>query len=285
MPAKTSKQSSDREKAARFVLSAFFQQGREISRLLADLVLPFRQDGDPEPDLHGTIVVLGRKLKDAIDRVVAADSRLFAANAALDQEREIRSDKTYRLSRLIIGLRGACRSLFVGLPVEQLGFDSRTAQDPVPLLIQADRVVQNLESGEIKAEPLFEGDDFDPKKYAGQLRARADELRACLDRVADLKRSADEAMLEKRELTKKYDDFFIQGARTFETFCRMVGKTELADRVRPSVSRPGRTEIPPVDESESAADSSDAGESESAVEVSVPTEDIAGTDPEPSETA
>ena len=82
MPAKTSKESSDRLKAARFVLAALFQQGREISRLLVELFTPHRQEGDPEPGFHGTVVAIGRKLKWAIDRVIAADNRLFAANTS-----------------------------------------------------------------------------------------------------------------------------------------------------------------------------------------------------------
>ncbi len=261
MQAKTSKESSDREKACRFVLAALFQQGLEIGRLLVELFLSHRQEGDPEPEFFGTIVAVGRKLKHAIDKVVSADNRLFAANAALDKERQARGDKAFRLSRLIIGLRGACKSLFVNLPVQDLGFDARTAQDPVPLLIQADRVVENLESGEVKAEPLFEDDDFNPKKYAAQVRGRADELRACLDNVADLKRDAEQALIAKGVVTGEYDELFLHGARTFESFCRLAGETELADRVRPSVSRPGRTEVPPGDEGDQGEEQKNPPES------------------------
>lgn len=254
MPAKTSKQSSDREKAARFVLSALFQRGLEISHLLAELFLPHRQEGDPEPDFHRTIIALGRKLKHAIDKVVAADNRLFAANAALDTERDVRGNKASQLSRLVIGLRGACNSLFVDLPVQQLGFDARTAQDPVPLLMQADRVADNLESGPIEAETLFEGDDFNPQKYAAQVREGALELRTCLDQVSDLQRGAEAALLDKRTVTEEYDDLFLHGARAFESYWRMVGETELADRVRPSEIRRGRTEVPPDETPDSTGD-------------------------------
>ncbi len=273
MPAKTSKESSDRLKACRFVLAALFQQGQEISRLLVELFLPHRQEGDLEPDFFSTVVAIGRKLKDAIDQVVSADNRLFAANAALDKERQVRGDKAFRLSRLISGLRGACNSLFVDLPVQQLGFDARTAQDPVPLLMQADRVVESLESGQVEAEPLFPGDDFDPKKYATEVRETAEAVRTCLDQVADLRRDAEQALLDKRAVTREYDDLFLHGARTFESYCRMAGKTELADRVRPSVSRPGRTEVPPGEASKEPAEAATAeastepqGESAQAVE-------------------
>ncbi len=274
MRAKTSKQSSDREKACRFVLSALFLHGQEIGRLLVDLFAPNRREGDPEPSFFGTVVAIGRKLKHAIDEVVAADGRLFAANSALDQERLVRVEKANRLSRLIIGLRGACNALFVDLSVQQLGFDARTAQDPVPLLIQADRVVENLESGQVEAEYLFEDDDFDPQRYAAQVRQGAGDLRGCLDQVADLKRHADQALLDKRALTKEYDDLFLHGARTFESFCRLAGENDLADRVRPSLARPGRTVVPP-DESEpgSAAEESAA----EAGDESAPA-DVAGGD-------
>ncbi len=262
MTAKTSKETSDRQKACRFVLSALFQQGQEIGQLLIDLFLPHRQEGDPEPHFFGTVVAIGRKLKHAIREVVAADSRLFAANAALDAERLVRKRKASTLSRQIIGLRGACRSLFVDLPVQQLGFDERTFQDPVPLLIQADRVVESLESGEADAETLFPDDDFNPKKYAIQVQGTADGLRDCLDHIADLKRNVDDALLHKRAVTETYDELFLYGARTFESYCRMAGKTELANRVRPSESRRGRTQVPP--EETAAVEGSDDPKTEAA---------------------
>ena len=262
MLAKTSKETSDREKACRFLLAAFFQQGPEISRLLVETLRPHRRDADPEPDFFATVVALGRALEDAIGRVVAADNVLFAANAVLDATITLREDKTSQLSRLIIGLRGACNALFVDLSVQRLGFDTRTFQDPVPLLIQADRVVESLSCEPIEGEHVFEDDDFDPTRYAVKVQKKAKELRDALDGVAKARRHADTVLLEKRAVTSDYDQLFLHGARTFESYCRLAGQTELADRVRPSESRPGRTRVAPDEVPDSAVEGETPAEGE-----------------------
>jgi hypothetical protein len=246
MLAKTSKQSSDRTKTGRSLLAVLSVEGPKIAQLLVDLFSPHRLEGDPEPAFLGNLIAIGRKLKDAIDRVVSADNVLFAANAALDAARQRRDDHKQRLSRQVMSLRAACNALFVNLTVQHMGFDQRTAQDAAPLLIQADRIVEHFRGDDhAEAEYVFAGDDFDPKKYADQVAASAKELRDSLDDVAESVRHVEKTVQDKRALSESYDEIHLHGARIFESFCRLVGEDELADRVRPSEPRSARGQTEP----------------------------------------
>ncbi|MEE8525574.1 MAG: hypothetical protein V3T72_16685 [Thermoanaerobaculia bacterium] len=273
MLAKTSKQSSDRTKTGRSLLAVLFVEGPKIAQLLVDLFSPYRLEGDPEPDFLGNLIAIGRKLKDAIDRVVSADNVLFAANAALDAARQRRDERKQRLNRQIMSLRGACNALFVNLTVQHMGFDKRTAQDSAPLLIQADRIVEHFRSDELaEAEYVFEGDDFDPKKYADQVAASAQELRESLDDVAESVRHVEMTVHDKRILTEAYDGIHLHGAQIFESYCRLVGEDKLADRVRTSASRSGGGEA--QSEADDSEPESQVEEDSEPVTVSEPSDAV-----------
>ncbi len=144
-----------------------------------------------------------------------------------------------------MGLRAACNALFVNLAVQHMGFDQRTAQDSAPLLMQADRIVEHLRGDDFaETEYVFEGDDFHPKKYADRVEVSARELRESLDDVAESVRHVEQTVHDKRVLTEAYDEIHLRGAQIFESYCRLLGEDQLADRVRPSEPRsgPGETQ-------------------------------------------
>ena len=82
MSAKTSKRTTDKEKRGRSLLASLFNQGAMVAAAVLDIVRPHRADGDDEPDVLSTILGLARTVQYALGKVVAADERLFVANAA-----------------------------------------------------------------------------------------------------------------------------------------------------------------------------------------------------------
>jgi hypothetical protein len=62
-----------------------------------------------------------------------------------------------------------------------------------------------------------------------------------LDRQVDEhRRELDEGLIEKNKAKEEHDRVFLHTARAFESFCRLAGEDELADRVRKSQPRTRR---------------------------------------------
>ena len=152
MPAKTSKEVTDRQKSCRFLLTALRQQGAWVAEQLLELVRPHLPAGDEEPDFHSPIVALARLLEASIASLVAADEGVYAANAHLGRLRQRRDELFALLARKIARLRLTLINQFVAPRLDDLGFEQETARSPTPLLRQADRI-----------EAAFEGDGLRPR--------------------------------------------------------------------------------------------------------------------------
>ncbi len=112
---------------------------------------------------------------------------------------------------------------------------------------------------------MFEG-ALDPRSYTEQIKATSETLRSSLEQINTVQRKIDGLLEEKQKVMDEYDLIFLRVARQFEELCRFAGHKKLAEKVRPSTTRPGRTVQEPDngdDESAAAEAAADAGNGES----------------------
>ncbi len=252
MPAKTSKEVTDRQKSGLYLITALLMQGLQVAERLLELVRPHLREGDQEPNFFASFVALARHLEASLARLVASDERLYAANAHLDRLRALRDELFSLLARKVARIRLTLVNQYVAPQLFILGLEQETARSPMPLLRQSDRIqvaFQGAGLEKLLGEAIF-AQPVDLRSQVAELSPIADDLRLTLRQVDEAQREADQAKVAKDRDMKSHDVLYLRNARSFEDNCRMIGDDELADRVRPAERRPGRPKTEPAGEAE-----------------------------------
>lgn len=267
MTARTSKETTALLASFRHLLSAMTTQGPAVAAIALSLTRPHLQEGDQEPDFQSTLNALIRQLQAASKNLVAIDEKLYAANAFHAWLRQRLSVNVQRVGDLLVALRRSALGQYREPDLVRLGLENRSAQDSERIVRQGLRAGETLQRDDVLealGSPLFPAPTFDPSvcgKHLGEVAAAAQALYTETD---EQKRLADEALLEKDALLADGQQLVLRSARVFEDLCRLAGKPELADRVRPSVTGS------PTPEPETSPDAEDGEDGEGDVPAPVP---------------
>ena len=270
-----------------FLLAALVEQGPKVTQIVLDLLQPSLTPGEEPPPFLAQLQALGRLLRAALERITARDRRLYDEDeqrATLFEERQVLLSE---LARKVTGLRRIVIGHYPDAKAEKLGLQGRTAQEPIALLRQSELISQKLRREDLEkmlGDPLFDL-RLDPEPYVLQIDPVLPRLTEAYEVHQRARRRVDNLLDEKKEAVTSYDVAFLRVARQFEDLCRLAGKNELADKVRPSLTRPGETaerpddsEVP--DSAEGVVADDVAGEPEASTSEAEPQSETA---PEPSD--
>ena len=252
----------DRRKSALGVESSVEVHGGEVAADAEAFFANWLQPGEKMPCILLIFQLLARVLASARERLVSAAAQHLKEIDGDNKARRRRDELRERLERKGRRLRDVLDALFgPGSGLELAGVDRRTAQEPVDVLAQTERILDRFsDKGSEAGEPELAGFDVAPKALVEDLEPDYDELKKLVEDLGREDRKSDATLIAKDEAMREFDRVFRLTTGIVAAFFSLAGHEELARRVRPSSRRAGRTQadVEAEAEEQAAADETSA---------------------------
>lgn len=242
-----SKQVSDRESSSRAVQSAFRTHGELAANAIKARLAP-AFGGAEVPDLVAVVQGAGRLLELETGKMIDADIAHTRELGDDEAPRNTRDQAQAAVVALVTSMRLALTGRFGEDFGGRLGLSGKAPDTAADVLswgrqVRAALIATELPAVDTAADDNDEVAVFSKQDAIDKLTRRLATLEKALAVTADEVREAETTQRQKNEAIASYDDTFRFAAGLLEVLLRAAGYADHADRVRPSVRRPGQTVV------------------------------------------
>lgn len=260
----------DRRKSSLSVESSVEIHGEQIASGLERDFSDRLPEGEAMPPFLIILQFLQRLLATARESLVGTAARHLTEIDGDNKARRRRDELNQRLEVKGRRIRDVLDRIFGdGAGLELAGLARRTAQEPVDMLAQTERIIERLRTMDIEAQrPELPGFAMDPESLIAGLEPDYRELTEVVQELNRENRRSDATLIAKNEAMTENDRIFRYCASILAGVYGLAGHEELARRVTPSIRRAGRTradvEAEEKGEEQAPGDPPEAIESEAA---------------------
>lgn len=171
----------------------------------------------------------------------------YAQEIADDQKYfDDREDASRDLRHVMIDGRGIFEHCYRPANISEFGFPNELARDAEGLYQQGRHLDQRLREPDLPVPTPWSAKlVVGALDLADEVSPRVARLEAVLAHVRQEKKELTTAQMARNEAIQHFDQTFVWVSNTCESLFSLAGEKELARRVRPSSTRPGRTEEDP----------------------------------------
>jgi hypothetical protein len=237
-----SKEVTDREKAVREIASAIETHATAAIEGMGASLRPFLRKGEHMPDAALLLALMGRRLASTSAVLKQADDaheKELGDDAAPRDARDAAASVLYTTCTEI---RDQIASVHGDSAITALRINGTTPSDALELETWATNFAGRLRDKAVKLpDPKRRTARIDREAMAEELESSLTPLIKAMKDVAREKREAEATQAAKNKAMADHDVAFSQTAAFCTATFRAAGMTELADKVKASRRRPGRT--------------------------------------------
>lgn len=232
MPAPNSRLVADRAAITRTVTTAADKRGEEIADALEPMLFP---EGAPSAlTLIGFIYALAGLLA-RTQSVLEAKDAILAKEVGDDVvARDTRDARRSEARQILVGLRAMIEGLFGPVGLARAGLTAAIPTSPDAVVQLALSAADQIEANDLGTT---EGVTLDRAAIAAKLRTSADALRASLDTHQAEERETQTARGERDAEAELWLQIYPGVADVLAGLASIAGRTDIAERVRPTARR------------------------------------------------